>query len=167
MAPMYIYVQELRKNHTSVAMRLRAVRTTMFCRGNEQIKSRECVLPDEEGSYIHMHITGRNVSTVNNFVEGNVYCIKNFLVVAHFYIYKKCPRDYMLKFYSETLVKEYKGCDFPRNMFQLQPFECLKTVDANVLVDVIGRVVKIYSPFDKMISRRPSRLIDFLIEDLK
>nr|GLL41290.1 midasin [Ipomoea trifida] len=47
-----------------------------------------------------------------------------------------CPGDYMLKFYSsETLVKDYKGCDFPRNMFRLHPFECLKTVDANVLFD--------------------------------
>nr|GMD92145.1 replication protein A 70 kDa DNA-binding subunit D-like [Ipomoea batatas] len=78
-----------------------------------------------------------------------------------------CHGEYMMKFYSETLVKDYKGCDFPRNMYRLQPFESLKTLDSNVLVDVIGRVVEIYSPLEKMINGRPSRLIDFLIEDLK
>nr|GMD09524.1 replication protein A 70 kDa DNA-binding subunit B-like [Ipomoea batatas] len=113
-----------------------------------------------------MHIPGKSVSIVNDFVEGNVYCIKNFLVVAHFYSYKTCHGEYMMKSYAETLVKDYKGCDFPRNMYRLQPFESLKTVDSTVLVDVIGRVVEIYSLFEKMISGRPSLLIDFLIEDL-
>nr|GMD63689.1 replication protein A 70 kDa DNA-binding subunit D-like [Ipomoea batatas] len=89
----------------------------------------------EQGSYIHMHILGKSVSPLNDFVEGNVY--------------------------------DYKGCDFPRNMYRLQPFESLNTLDANVLVDAIGRVVEIYSPLEKVINGRPSRLIDFLIEDLK
>nr|GMC95797.1 replication protein A 70 kDa DNA-binding subunit D-like [Ipomoea batatas] len=51
-------------------------------------------------------------------------------------------------------------------MYRLQFFTALKTVDPTVLVDVIGRVAEIYSPLDKLISGRPSRLIDFLIEDL-
>ncbi|XP_031124263.1 uncharacterized protein LOC116026978 [Ipomoea triloba] len=169
MAPMYVLVEELHKDHTSIAIRLRAVRTynVWHSRGRDQIKSRECVFHDEAGSYIHMHIPGKSVSPKNDFVEGNVYCIKNFLVVAHWYCYKTCHGEYMMKFYSETLVKDYKGCDFPRNMYRLQPFEILNTLDANILVDVIGRVVEIYSPLEKMINGRPSRLIDFLIEDLK
>nr|GMD87147.1 replication protein A 70 kDa DNA-binding subunit D-like [Ipomoea batatas] len=129
MAPMYVLVEELQKHHTSVAIRLRAVRTynVLHSRGRDQIKSRECVFHDEA----------------------------------------TCHGEYMMKFYSETLVKDYKGCDFPRNMYRLQPFESLKTLDSNVLVDVIGRVVEIYSPLEKMINERPSRLIYFLIEDLK
>nr|GMD25321.1 replication protein A 70 kDa DNA-binding subunit D-like [Ipomoea batatas] len=127
MAPMYVLVEELDKDHTSVAIRLRVVRTynVWHSRGRYQIKSRECVFHDEAGSYIHMHIPGKSVSPKNDFVEGNVY------------------------------------------MYRLQPFEVLNTLDANILVDVIGRVVEIYSPLEKMINGRPARLIDFLIEDLK
>nr|GMC71699.1 replication protein A 70 kDa DNA-binding subunit D-like [Ipomoea batatas] len=139
MALMYVLVEELDKDHTSVAIRLRAVRTynVWHSRGRDQIKSRECVFHDEAGSYIHLHIPGKSVSPKNDFVEGNVYCIKKNLVVAHWYMYR------------------------------LKPFEVLNTLDANILVDVIGRVVEIYSPLEKMINRRPSRLIDFVIEDLK
>ncbi|XP_031120890.1 uncharacterized protein LOC116024128 [Ipomoea triloba] len=82
-----------------------------------------------------------------------------------FYMMKSGP--HMLKLFNETLVKGYKGLDFPTHMYRLQSFTALKTVDPKVLVDVIGRVVEIYSPLDKLISGRPSRLIDFLIEDLK
>ncbi|XP_031127610.1 replication protein A 70 kDa DNA-binding subunit-like [Ipomoea triloba] len=169
MAPMYVLVEELDKDHTSVAIRLRAVRTynVWHSRGRDQIKSRECVFHDEAGSYIHLHIPGKSVSPKNDFVEGNVYCIKKFLVVAHWYCYKTCEGEYMMKVFSETLVKPYKGCDFPRYMYRLKPFEVLNTLDANILVDGIGRVVEIYSPLEKMINGRPPRLIDFVIEDLK
>nr|GMC92267.1 replication protein A 70 kDa DNA-binding subunit D-like [Ipomoea batatas] len=49
MAPMYVLVEELDKDHTSVAIRLRAVRTynVWHSRGRDQIKSRECVFHDE------------------------------------------------------------------------------------------------------------------------
>nr|GME05898.1 replication protein A 70 kDa DNA-binding subunit D-like [Ipomoea batatas] len=169
MAPMYVLVEELDKDRTSVAIRLRAVRTynVWHSRGRDQIKSRECVFHDEVGSYIHLHIPGKSVSPKNDFVEGNVYCIKNFLLVAHYYCYKTCEGEYMMKVFSETLIKPYKGCDFPRYMYRLKPFEVLNTLDANILVDVIGRVVEIYSPLEKLINGRPSRLIDFVIEDLK
>nr|GLL44885.1 uncharacterized protein LOC109173760 [Ipomoea trifida] len=128
MASMYVLVEELDKDHTSVAIRLRVVRTynVWHSRGRDQIKSRECVFHDEA----------------------------------------TCEGEYMMKVFSETLVKPYKGCDFPRYMYRLKPFEVLNTLDANILVDVIGRVVEIYSPLEKMINGRPSRLIDFVIEDL-
>nr|GMC49110.1 replication protein A 70 kDa DNA-binding subunit-like [Ipomoea batatas] len=38
-------------------------------------------------------------------------------------------------------------------------------VDDKELFDVIGKVVEIYSPLDKIIGGKPSRLIDFLIAD--
>nr|GMD01511.1 replication protein A 70 kDa DNA-binding subunit D-like [Ipomoea batatas] len=49
MAPMYVLVEELDKDRTSVAIRLRAVRTynVWHSRGRDQIKSRECVFHDE------------------------------------------------------------------------------------------------------------------------
>nr|GMD83771.1 replication protein A 70 kDa DNA-binding subunit D-like [Ipomoea batatas] len=45
---MYVLVEELQKHHTSVAIRLRAVRTynVLHSRGRDQIKSRECVFHD-------------------------------------------------------------------------------------------------------------------------
>ncbi|XP_031090851.1 uncharacterized protein LOC115995841 [Ipomoea triloba] len=55
-------------------------------------------------------------------------------------------------------------------MFRLQPFDSIKSlegIDPKVLIDVIGRVVHIFSPLDKLINGRPSKLIDFVIEDLK
>nr|GLL39515.1 uncharacterized protein LOC109173760 [Ipomoea trifida] len=138
MAPMYVLVEELDKDHTSVAIRLRVVRTynVWHSRGRYQIKSRECVFHDEAGSYIHLHIPRKSVSLKNDFVEGNVYCITKILLVTHWYMYR------------------------------LKPLEVLNTLDANILVDVIGRVVEIYSPLEKMINGRPSRLIDFVIEYL-
>nr|GMC68932.1 replication factor A protein 1-like [Ipomoea batatas] len=66
----------------------------------------------------------------------------------------------MLKLFNETLVKGYKGLDFPTHMYRLQSFTALKTVDPKVLGS--GNIL----PLDKLISGRPSRLIDFLIEDL-
>nr|GME08226.1 replication protein A 70 kDa DNA-binding subunit D-like [Ipomoea batatas] len=175
MAPMYIVVREIKKNKTTTAMKLRTVRTydVLQSRFSEEIKSRECVLHDQEGSYVHLHIPGKNVSIQNKFIEGNVYCIKNFLVIQHYYTDKTCSGPHMLKLFNETLVKDYKGLNFPTHMYRLQSFTALKTVDPTVLVGmfhlflyVIGRVAEIYSPLDKLISGRPSRLIDFLIEDL-
>nr|GMC90808.1 replication protein A 70 kDa DNA-binding subunit D-like [Ipomoea batatas] len=50
MAPMYIVVREIKKNKTTDAIKLRAVRTydVPQSRFNQDIKSRECVLHDEE-----------------------------------------------------------------------------------------------------------------------
>nr|GMC62976.1 replication factor A protein 1-like [Ipomoea batatas] len=50
MAPMYIVVREIKKNKTTDAMKLRAVRTynVLQSRFSEEIKSRECVLHDQE-----------------------------------------------------------------------------------------------------------------------
>nr|GMC82134.1 replication factor A protein 1-like [Ipomoea batatas] len=53
-------------------------------------------------------------------------------------------------------------------MFRLKTYESLKKadqVDEKDLFDVISRVVEIYSPLDKIIGGKPSRLIDFLIAD--
>lgn len=32
-------------------------------------------------------------------------------------------------------------------------------------IDVIGRLVAVHSPMDKFVARKPSRLIDFVLED--
>nr|GMC49268.1 replication protein A 70 kDa DNA-binding subunit D-like [Ipomoea batatas] len=102
MAPMYIVVREIKKNKTSAAMKLRAVRTydVLQSRGSEEIKSRECVS-----------------MTMS---------------------YKTCSGPHMLKLFNETLVKDYKGLDFPTHMYRLQSFTSLKTVDPTVLVVAIN-----------------------------
>nr|GMC95528.1 replication protein A 70 kDa DNA-binding subunit B-like [Ipomoea batatas] len=104
MAPMYILARDIKTRNTTVALRLRL------------------------GSYVHFHIPWNNVSVSNEFIEGHVYCIKNFL--------------------SFTSIKT------------------LERIDQKVLIDVIGRVVQIFSPLDKLINARPFKLIDFVIEDL-
>nr|GMD98120.1 replication protein A 70 kDa DNA-binding subunit D-like [Ipomoea batatas] len=112
MAPMYILARDIKTRNTTAAMRLCLVRTydILQIRYSEKIKSRECVFHDEEGSYVHFHILGNNVSVSNEFIEGHVYFIKNFLMLL---------------------------------------------------------VVWCKSSHHKLIKGRPSKLIDFVIEDLK
>nr|GMD12747.1 replication protein A 70 kDa DNA-binding subunit D-like [Ipomoea batatas] len=131
MAPMYILARDIDNRNTTAAMRLRLVRTYDIVQSRyiDKVRSRECVFHDEEGSYVHLNIPGNNVSVTNSFIEGHVYCIKNFL--------------------SFNSIKSLEG------------------IDEKVLIDVIGRVVQIFSPLDKLINGRPSKLIDFVIEDLK
>ncbi|XP_031127450.1 replication factor A protein 1-like [Ipomoea triloba] len=131
MAPMYILARDIDDRKTTAAMRLRLIRTydIVQSRYSDKVRSRECVFHDEEGSYVHLNIPGNNVSAANSFIEGHVYCLKNFL-----------------------------------------PFDSIKSlegIDPKVLIDVIGRVMHIFSPLDKIINGRPSKLIDFVIEDLK
>nr|GMC74059.1 replication factor A protein 1-like [Ipomoea batatas] len=172
MAPMYILARDIDDRKTTAAMRLRLIRTydIVQSRYSDKVRSRECVFHDEEGSYVHLNIPGNNVSAANSFIEGHVYCLKNFLVISPIYTYRTCSSAFMLQYYHKTLVKQYKGLDFPRKMFRLQPFDSIKSlegIDPKVLIDVIGRVVHIFSPLDKLINGRPSKLIDFVIEDLK
>nr|GMD39403.1 replication factor A protein 1-like [Ipomoea batatas] len=131
MAPMYILARDINNRNTTAAMRLRLIRTydIVQSRYSDKVRSRECVFHDEEGSYVHLNIPGNNVSVTNSFIEGHVYCIKNFL--------------------SFDSIKSLEG------------------IDEKVLIDVIGRVVQIFSPLDKLINGRPFKLIDFVIEDLK
>nr|GMC95790.1 replication protein A 70 kDa DNA-binding subunit B-like [Ipomoea batatas] len=133
MAPMYVLVEELDKNHTSVAIRLRAVRTynVWHSRGRDQIKSRECVFHDEAGSYIHLHIPGKSVSPKNDFVEGNVYCIKNFLLVAHWYMYR------------------------------LKAFEVLNTLDANILVAGEVKICSSYDATKLLFNENTLEFVEF------
>nr|GLL35569.1 uncharacterized protein LOC109168430 [Ipomoea trifida] len=131
MAPMYILARDIDDRKTTAAMRLRLIRTydIVQSRYSDKVRSRECVFHYEEGSYVHLNIPGNNVSATNSFIEGHVYCLKNFLTFDS--------------------IKSLEG------------------IDPKVLIDVIGRVVHIFSPLDKLINGRPSKLIDFVIEDLK
>nr|GMC80491.1 replication protein A 70 kDa DNA-binding subunit B-like [Ipomoea batatas] len=74
----------------------------------------------------------------------------------------------MIKFKHDTLVKEYKHVNFPKTMFWFKTFEAIlskQEIDEKVLIDVIGRLVEIYSPQEKVIAGKMSRLIDFVLED--
>ncbi|XP_031099674.1 uncharacterized protein LOC116003874 [Ipomoea triloba] len=81
-------------------------------------------------------------------IEGNV-------------LHAHIPREHVVKFQNQFVEGKV-------HMFRLKSFKDLKAadqVDEKELIDVIGRVVEIYSPIEKVIGGRPSRLIDFLIED--
>nr|GMD32885.1 replication protein A 70 kDa DNA-binding subunit B-like [Ipomoea batatas] len=131
MAPMYILARDIDDRKTTAAMRLRLIRTydIVQSRYSDRVRSRECVFHDEEGSYVHLNIPGNNVSAANSFIEGHVYCLKNFLVISLIYTYRTCSSDFMLQYYHKTLVKQYKGLDFPRKMFRLQPFDSIKSLE--------------------------------------
>ncbi|XP_031120411.1 replication protein A 70 kDa DNA-binding subunit E-like [Ipomoea triloba] len=171
MAPMYILATQISPMRTTCALKLRCIRTyeVRERRSSEVVKCRECVFHDIEGNVLHAHIPREHVVKFQNqFVEGKVYCLKNFLVVTNFYTYKTSNNKFMVKFNYSTIVKQYKNINFPRHMFRLKSFKDLKAadqVDEKELIDFIGRIVEIYSPIEKVIAGRPSRLIDFLIED--
>ncbi|XP_019164281.1 PREDICTED: uncharacterized protein LOC109160437 [Ipomoea nil] len=167
MAPMYILARDNTPMKTEVAMKLRLVRTYDIyqSRDSDVIKCRECMFHNEQGEYVHFHIPKDHLCSPNTFVDGKVYCIKNFVPVTYFCTYKTSIHPYMLKFYHKTLVKEYKGTDYPRLLKSFASLKSLEGIDPKHLFDVIGRVVEIYSPLDVTIAGRPLRLIDFLIED--
>nr|GMC60951.1 replication protein A 70 kDa DNA-binding subunit B-like [Ipomoea batatas] len=118
------------------------------------IRSQECVFHDQQGMFIHVHIPKDLVGKYNDiFVEGNV--LRNFLCITNVFKYKTSMLRYMIKFKHDTLVKEYKRVNFPKTMFRVLFLK----------LDVIGRVVEIYSPVEKVIAGKLSRLIDFVLED--
>nr|GME15184.1 replication factor A protein 1-like [Ipomoea batatas] len=200
MAPMYILARDIQTRNTTAAMRLRLVRTydILQRRYSDKVKSRECVFHDEEGSYVHFHIPGKNVSVSNEFMEGHVNCIKNFLTrnttaamrLRLVRTYDILQSRYSDKVKSRECVFHDEECSYVhfhipgnnvsvsnefmeghvyciKNFLSFNSINTLEGIDEKVLIDVIGRVVQIFSPLDKLINGRRSKLIDFVIEDLK
>nr|GMD29931.1 replication factor A protein 1-like isoform X2 [Ipomoea batatas]GMD58734.1 replication factor A protein 1-like isoform X2 [Ipomoea batatas] len=173
MAPQFILASQLSPLSTKKAMRVRLVRTYEVRQKHNinEIKSKECVFHDEEGTYFNAIIPKEQVMKFRNVLtEGGVYGIKNFLVITNFYKYKTTTHRFMIKFNYATQVKEYmhKHKAFPKIMFRLQSIESLlleQNLNDKLLIDVIGKVTEIYSPLDKIIDGKTSRLIDFIIED--
>nr|GMD13256.1 replication factor A protein 1-like [Ipomoea batatas] len=118
-----------------------------------------------------MYILTRDIDDRKTTAAMRLRLIRTYDIVQSRYSDKQtCSSAFMLQYYHKTLVKEYKGVDFPRKMVRLQTLDSIKSlegIDPKVLIDVIGRVVQIFSPLDKLINGRPSKLIDFVIEDLK
>lgn len=89
---------------------------------------------------LHAHIPREHVVKFQNqFVEGKVYCLKNFLVVTNFYTYKTSNNKFMVKFNYSTIVKQYKNINFPRHMFRLKSFKDLKAADQVDEKELIGK----------------------------
>ncbi|XP_019168339.1 PREDICTED: uncharacterized protein LOC109164042 [Ipomoea nil] len=142
MPSMFILVKDIKPQHQLRAVRVRAVRVFEVPEkrgeGNSS-KSMEVLMHDEEGSYIHASIQKKDVKYREIFKEGKL-----------------------------TEVKEINSLGFPFKMFRLKSFISLKdTADVNdkELIDVIGRVIEIYNPVDKIIGGKATKLIDFQIED--
>ncbi|XP_019178600.1 PREDICTED: uncharacterized protein LOC109173760 [Ipomoea nil] len=137
--------------------------------GPSKIRSKEIVFHDEEGSFLHAHVPKEYVEKyLSYFSEGSVYAIKNFCVITNFYSYKTSPQKYMIKFNYQTMVKDLKNAKFPMKMYRLNSFKEIKSnegLDEKHLFDVIGRVIEIHCPQEKLINGKNSRLIDFTIED--
>ncbi|XP_019160768.1 PREDICTED: uncharacterized protein LOC109157324 [Ipomoea nil] len=172
MPSMFILVKDIKPQHQLRAVRVRAVRVFEVPEkrgeGNSS-KSMEVLMHDEEGSYIHASILKNHVVKYREiFKEGKLYEIKNFIAATNYYVYKITQHEYMLKLNYKTEVKEINSLGFPFKMFRLKSFSSLKeTADVNdkELIDVIGRVIEIYNPVDKIIGGKATKLIDFQIED--
>ncbi|XP_019173002.1 PREDICTED: uncharacterized protein LOC109168433 [Ipomoea nil] len=66
------------------------------------------------------------------------------------------------------MVKDLKHVRFPMKMYRLKTFKEIKSIeglDEKHLFDVIGRVIEIHCPEEKLINGKNSRLIDFTLED--
>ncbi|XP_019150976.1 PREDICTED: uncharacterized protein LOC109147773 [Ipomoea nil] len=172
MSGQFILGANLHPQLTTKAIKLRCVRNYVVTetKGENNIRSQHCVFVDEQGMFIHVHIPKDIVCKYKNeFKEGQVYGIRNFLCITNFFKYKTSTLRYMIKFKYDTLVKQYKRINFQKTMFRFKSFPALlskQDVDEKVLMDVIGRVVEIYSPLEKVIAGKKTRLIDFVLEDM-
>ncbi|XP_031131680.1 uncharacterized protein LOC116033065 [Ipomoea triloba] len=168
---MYVLLNQLTTFKRRSAVKVRVVRsyTVMERRGSSEIKSKELVLHDEEATVIHACIPKDILPKFpESFLEGNVYCFKNFYVVANWHTYKTSMHEFMLQFNHETIMKHTRSDNFPYHMYRPRPFHILKgnpSLDAKQLIDLIGRIVEIRAPQEKTISGHNTVLIDFVLED--
>ncbi|XP_019164329.1 PREDICTED: uncharacterized protein LOC109160497 [Ipomoea nil] len=172
MPSMFIAVKNIKPEHQLRAIRVRAVRVYEVPekRGEGQAsKSMEVLFHDEEGDYIHASIIKKDIGKYRDTIkEEKVFEIKNFMASTNYYVYKITEHGFMLKFNYRTQVKEIHSNGFPCKMFRLKSFLALKDhddVNDKELIDVIGRVIEIYNPVDKIIGGKATKLIDFQIED--
>ncbi|XP_031120840.1 uncharacterized protein LOC116024076 [Ipomoea triloba] len=144
MSGQFIVAAQLHPQQTTKAIRLRCARSYFVMESNQEksITSQECIFHDQEGQFIHVHIPKGIVSKYKNmFKEGQVYGVRNFLCITNFFKYKTSTLRYMIKFKHDTTVKEYKHG--------------------------IGRIVEVYSPMEKVIGGKQTRLINFVLEDVR
>ncbi|XP_019195687.1 PREDICTED: replication factor A protein 1-like [Ipomoea nil] len=129
----------------------------------------EVLFHDEEGDYIHATILKKDIVKYREILqEGKLFEIKNFMAATNYYVYKITQHEFMIKFNYKTQVKEIHSIGFPLKMFRLKSFISLEDpadVNDKELIDVIGRLIEIYNPMDKIIGGKATRLIDFQIED--
>ncbi|XP_019181618.1 PREDICTED: uncharacterized protein LOC109176667 [Ipomoea nil] len=169
--PMYVAVKDIGPLDREKAIRVKCVRCYEIAenRGSTEIKSREVLVCDKEGTFIHLNMQNSDVKKYKNvFIEGKLYSVKNFLVFTHYYTYKTCDHQYMIRLNYKTQVKAIKSKGFPNKMFQLKTYDSLKDptpVNDKVLFDLIGRVVEIHTPVDKIIGGRLAKLLDFKMAD--
>nr|GMD17650.1 replication factor A protein 1-like [Ipomoea batatas] len=167
----YVSVKDISRMHRDRSIRVRLVRTYEVpeVRGGQASKSKELLFHDVEGSSIHANIVRDDVVKYRDvFCEGKLYSINNFLVVTNYLMYKTIEHPFLIKFNYRTEVKQIKSKGFPILMICLKSFQSLNDptkVNENELYDVIGIIVEIYAPLDKIIAGKPSRLMDFLITD--
>ncbi|XP_019172999.1 PREDICTED: uncharacterized protein LOC109168430 [Ipomoea nil] len=134
---MFVLASQISPMNTKQALRLRVVRAYQIPERSDpsKFRSKEVVFHDEEGSFLHAHI----------------------------------PKEYVEKYLSSFAEgSDLKHVKFPMKMYRLKTFREIKSnegLDEKILFDVIGRVIEIHCPQEKLINGKISRLIDFTIED--
>nr|GMD98859.1 replication protein A 70 kDa DNA-binding subunit D-like [Ipomoea batatas] len=166
MYPMFILGSDISPFNVRSAMKVRVVRAYNVPerRGSNAIRSKEVVFHNKEGTLVHAHIPKQLVPKfINDFKEGLVWVVKNFLVITNFYTYRTTPHKYMIKFNYQTTVKQFKKIDFPSQMFRLTPFQALKVegVDDKLLVDGEVKLCISYDVTQVVINQQSQEFLEF------
>ncbi|XP_073153264.1 replication protein A 70 kDa DNA-binding subunit A-like [Henckelia pumila] len=171
MPPLFSTIRQLDPLNTHWALKLRLLRCYKQPVFQKETFGIECVFHDEEGSRIHGNIKKEEMikRLMPILKEGQIFAIKNMVIVQNGMTYKTTQNEYKLIFSTDTNFCEVFDDTFPNFMFQFKPFSTLTiagdVVDETTLFDVIGRLVAINSPQNKETNGRTRRLIDFVLED--
>nr|GMD63332.1 replication factor A protein 1-like [Ipomoea batatas] len=109
-----------------------------------------------------MYILARDIDDRKNTAAMRLRLIRTYDIVQSRYSDKVRSRECV--FHDEE--GSYVHLNIPGNNVS----DANSFIEGHVfclMANVIGRVVHIFSPLDKLINGRPSKLIDFVIEDLK
>ncbi|XP_031120877.1 replication protein A 70 kDa DNA-binding subunit-like [Ipomoea triloba] len=168
---MYSVATELSTFKKTSAIKARVIRTYLvpLRKGSSEIKSKEIVFHDSEGTVIHATIPKSLLDKfINSFEECKVYAVKNFFVVSNYLFYKTSLHEYMMQFNHDTIWKEIRSDNIPWHMYRLKSSPSLRgnpSLNEKELIDIIGRVVEIHAPQQKTFGGHNAKLIDFVLED--
>ncbi|KAH6775247.1 hypothetical protein C2S52_012808 [Perilla frutescens var. hirtella] len=171
MASMFSLLKDIHDDSSSWACNLRVIRTYQVPEfgSPNQPKSLEVIFHDSDGDRIHATIRRELMGDYVTFLrEGHLYHVENFVVADNRMKYKTTLHRKKIIFIKKTIVNVHSDKTFPYFMYNFRSFSDIcasEDSDNSVLFDVIGSVVSMKPPENKVVNGRPTRLMDFVLED--
>ncbi|KAH6762437.1 hypothetical protein C2S52_019870 [Perilla frutescens var. hirtella] len=171
MASMFSLLKYIHDDSSSWACNLRVIRTYQVPEfgSPNQPKSLEVIFHDSDGDRIHATIRRELMGDYVTFLrEGHLYHVENFVVADNRMKYKTTLHRKKIIFIKKTIVNVHSDKTFPYFMYNFRSFSDIcasEDSDNSVLFDVIGSVVSMKPPENKVVNGRPTRLMDFVLED--